>query len=83
MSMENCCNGCKPICKGLKLVVLGVVLIVNEIYFGYNGWLLFGSLLVLGGLAKAVLGGCLCNKFGGGACCTHEKKDESKKKKHR
>jgi hypothetical protein len=80
--MENCGHKCKPLCKGLKLVFLGVVLIVNEIYQKVNPWFLLGSLLILAGLVKAVVGGCMCHKMSGCSCCTEEKKDEKQKKRH-
>ncbi len=47
---------------GMKLVVLGAILLANQIYFKYDWWLLFGSLLVLKGFCVMIMKGCPCHK---------------------
>lgn len=44
--------GHNSVYKGIKLILLGLVILANEIYFNYNWWLLFGSLFILAGIMQ-------------------------------
>ena len=75
---------CIPVCKGMKLVVFGVILAANEYYFKANWWYLFAGLFVLKGLFVLLTKGvCLCHKnqsydgcCGSGSCCSEEHEEE-------
>ena len=56
--MGGCCN---PMCKGIKMVVLGAIIVANEYYLKFNWWYLFGGLIALKGLMIALFHGkCAC-----------------------
>jgi hypothetical protein len=79
MMGENCCkSGCKPICKAGKLVLLGFVILANQLYFGYSWWVVLGMLLVLKGAFVAVSHGvCPCNRKEESSSCCSEQKTEA------
>jgi hypothetical protein len=61
--MDCCGCRCNPFCRGIKLAVIGVVVILNQIYFRYDPWLLIGLLLVGMGILKMVSRGyCPCKE---------------------
>ena len=65
-----------PACKGMKLMIFGGLLIVNEIYWGYPWATFFGALLIVKGLMVLLFKGkCGCNKD---KCCKPEEKKEKK-----
>jgi hypothetical protein len=42
--MENCCT---PKCKSMKLLILGIVIILLDIYTRWDLWLVIGILLII------------------------------------
>ncbi len=67
---------CNPICIGMKMIVLGIILAANEYYFKLNWYYLIAGLLVLKGLMIMIMKGCCCKKD---TCCTEEPKAHKKK----
>ena len=56
---ENCCDGVCSKCWGTKYIVVGLILIANQLWLGWSWWLVIGGLLVLKGVLKlAMPGGC-------------------------
>ena len=61
---HGCCSGgCMPVCKGMKLVLVGGLLVLNDL-FGWVSWgILIGVLVALKGLfVIAFKGSCPCRK---------------------
>jgi len=48
----DCCGSVCAKCHSGQLVVFGVILIVNQLYLGWDMWILLGGLIVLKGLLK-------------------------------
>jgi hypothetical protein len=74
MMEEHCCKtGCQPMCKAGKLVLLGFIILANQLYFNYSWWIVLGMLLVLKGAFVAVTHGvCPCHKKEE-SCCKEAK----------
>ena len=54
---------------GGKLIVLGGIILANELYFNYSWWLVLGGLLMLKGIIVLVM-------QGKHMCPCHDKKDK-------
>lgn len=67
--------------KGISMILLGAVILINEIYLNYDWWLLFGSLFIMFGTLNLFRGRVI-------DCCREEEHklksdhDETKAKKH-
>ncbi|MEM3127358.1 MAG: hypothetical protein QW331_04825 [Candidatus Woesearchaeota archaeon] len=62
--MERCCGtGCMR-CSGIKWLIVGIVIILNELYRFASWALLIGALIALGGLIKATKHKCSCSMSG-------------------
>jgi len=56
--MEGC--GCMR-CGGIKLLIVGAAVVLNDMY-NFTSWAtLIGGLLIVGGLVKAARGTCSCS----------------------
>lgn len=60
--MEGNCCGHTPQCYGMMAVVLGAVLIANQLWFRYDIWVVLGALLVIKGIIKIAMPVCKCQK---------------------
>lgn len=49
---QACHDGICAKCAAGKWIVFGLILIINQIYLGWNEWTLIGGLFVLKGLLK-------------------------------
>ncbi len=58
-NMENCCT---PACMGIKLLILGIILIVNQYYFKFDIWMVIGVLLIIKAIIMFIMPVCACNK---------------------
>ena len=57
--MGQCCDGVCGKCHAAKFVVVGLVLIANQLWLKWDIWVVIGALLVLKGIMKlAMPGGC-------------------------
>ena len=70
--MDGCC---KPSCKGMKMVVFGLILIANQLWFRWDIWVVVGALVALKGVMCMAMPCCPCQK---GMCDMKE----GKKGKH-
>lgn len=55
--MDDCCT---PGCKGIKLLVLGIVLILVRLYTAWDIWMVVGVLLILKALMLFIMPVCPC-----------------------
>lgn len=67
-----CCKDGKCYCKGIALIVLGLILVANEYWGWTDPWYLLGALLVIGGIVKLFMPCC---------CKAGEKKEVAKKRR--
>ena len=58
---EECC-ACSPRCMGLKLLVLGVLIVLNTMYSWVSWGLFVGGIVGLAGLLKLVTPKCVCQR---------------------
>lgn len=56
--MAECYWGICTKCMAAKLIVVGLVLIINQLYFGWDVWIVIGVLIVLKGVLKLVKPTC-------------------------
>ncbi|MBI2659207.1 hypothetical protein HYX05_03880 [Candidatus Woesearchaeota archaeon] len=56
--MGDCCCGMCSKCHAGKYIVLGLVLVVNQMYLGWDIWVVLGVLLILKGILKWVKPNC-------------------------
>ena len=56
--MEMCHHGVCSKCWAAKYIVIGLVLIANQYWFGWDIWVVLGTLLVLKGVLKLVKPTC-------------------------
>ena len=57
--MGQCCDGVCGKCHATKFIVVGLVLIANQLWLKWDIWVVIGALLVLKGVMKlAMPGGC-------------------------
>ena len=54
----TCHDGYCGKCHGAKLIVFGLVLIVNQLYLKLDIWLVLGILVVLKGIMKLSMPSC-------------------------
>ena len=54
----TCHEGMCAKCHAGKLVVFGIILIVNQLYIGWDIWVVIGALFVLKGLMKFAMPMC-------------------------
>jgi uncharacterized membrane protein HdeD (DUF308 family) len=48
--MGETCGGCTPQCHGIKILIAGLILVVNQIWQIFDVWLVVGLLVVAKGL---------------------------------
>ena len=61
MATKHACT-CTPQCMGTKLIVLGVLIILNSAY-GWFDWAVFiGGIIAIFGLVHVLLPVCPCSK---------------------
>ena len=53
--MEQCCDGVCGKCHGVKFIVVGAVLVANQLWFQWSWWLVIGALLMLKGVLKLAM----------------------------
>ena len=51
----GCDGGVCSKCWGVKLIVLGAILIANQLWFKWSWWVLIGALLILKGIMKLAM----------------------------
>ena len=57
--MCECHGGVCGKCMGGKLIVVGAIVIANQLWLNWSWWLVIGGLLVVKGLLKVAMpGGC-------------------------
>ena len=57
--MCECHDGVCGRCMGGKLIVVGAIVIANQLWLNWSWWLVIGGLLVIKGLLKVAMpGGC-------------------------
>ena len=57
--MDNCM--CMDYLNGMKWVIAGLALIVNEMFLGWNWFYLIGGLLIVKGIVRLTFRGCVCH----------------------
>ena len=53
-----CHDGYCAKCHGAKWIVFGLILIVNQLYLGWDIWVVLGLLIVLKGIMKLAMPSC-------------------------
>lgn len=61
-----------------KAIVIGLILLINQLYTGYDIWVVIGTLLIIKGVIKLLMPQCGC---GGCASCDMPAPTKKKKKK--
>ena len=56
--MADCCCGMCTKCHASKYIVVGLVLLANQLYLKWDIWVVIGALLVLKGVLKLVKPNC-------------------------
>ena len=57
--MGQCCDGVCGKCWATKYIVVGLILVANQLWLKWDIWVVIGALLVLKGIIKlAMPGGC-------------------------
>ena len=51
----GCGDGVCSKCWSVKLIVLGAILIANQMWFQWSWWVLIGALLILKGIMKLAM----------------------------
>jgi len=72
--MEGYCGKC----RGMVLVIVGLVLLINKYLLNWDWWVLLGGLFIIAGIAGMVKPLCGC---GQGCCASMETPTVMKKKK--
>jgi hypothetical protein len=53
---------CTPTCKGIKLLIAGIILILVTMYTNWNIWIVIGVLLIIKAVMMFIMPVCPCNK---------------------
>jgi len=55
---SECCGSVCTKCHAGKLIVLGLILIINQLYLNWSWWLLIGGLIALKGVLMLLKPSC-------------------------
>ncbi len=55
-------EGCTPACKGMKLLLLGVILILVRYFTAWDIWVVIGVLMIIKALMLFIMPICPCQK---------------------
>lgn len=54
-------NHCTPRCMAVKLLILGLILVLAELYTSWDMWIVFGVILIIKAIVMFIMPVCPCN----------------------